>query len=388
MTPSLCSIARRMSLSRLWLAGLAALATVALSPLDGAGAQADLREAPGKSGATVRSREVAPAQVPVTPLRGTGNVPAPSAGGKSLGPATAPAPPPATAEPVGGAGPDNAAYEAFDQGRYLTALDLAQKAAAKGDPQAHTLLGRLHAEGFGVTKDVVSAARWYARAGELGDHEGSFALGVLHATGEGVEKSFDKAAQLFEVAARKGHALANYNLALLFLKGSGKPHNPHRAFEHMRYAAEQGVVAAQYDIGTLYTTGTGTDANAFEAARWIGRAAAQGHIEAQVEYAVILLRDHDVPAEEKVRMHREGFTLLLSAATKGSPVAQGKLARCYLHGAGVERNAAEAAKWYLVARAGGVEDETLAAFLAKLPRTERAKAQAAADAWTEQKQVQ
>lgn len=378
-----CSL-RRPVCKHPWLAGVAALATIGLTPSHGARAQADVREPPGRSGTTVKSREIPPSQAPVTPLKGTGNVPGPSAGGKPLGPATVP--PPAAGETAGGL--DNAAYEAFDQGRYLTALAFAQKAAAKGDPQAHTLIGRLHAEGFGVPKDVAAAARWYTKAGELGDHEGSFALGVLHATGEGVAKSFDQAAQLFEVAARKGHALANYNLALLFLKGSGKPHNPHRAFEHMRYAAEQGVVAAQYDLGTLLTTGTGTDANAFEAARWIGRAAAQGHLEAQVEYAVILLRDHDVPADEKSRMHREGFKLLLSAATRGSPVAQSKLARCYLHGAGVEKSPAEAAKWYLVARTGGVEDETLAAFVAKLPRADRAKAQAAADTWAEQKLVQ
>src|SRR5262245_44779007 len=42
----------------------------------------------------------------------------------------------AKAQPTG----DDAAYEAFDQGKYLTALDLAQKAAEKGDPQAHTLV--------------------------------------------------------------------------------------------------------------------------------------------------------------------------------------------------------------------------------------------------------
>lgn len=350
---------------------------------------------PSKSGNAVKSQPVAPEQVPTAPLPGAAT-PKPSAGGKSLGPATA---------PVGGSTHakgvvDNAAYEAFDQGKYLTALELAQKAAEKGDPQAHTLIGRLYAEGFGVPKDIGLAARWYAKAGELGDHEGSFALGVLHAQGTGVEKSFDRAAQLFELAAAKGHALANYNLALLFLKGSGKPLNPHRAFGHMRYAAEQGVVPAQYDLGTLYASGTGTEANAFEAARWISRAAAQGHTDAQVDYAVMLFRDHDIfvdheitsedrarvaglRPEETTRMHREGFRLLLAAAEKGSAVAQNRLARCFAKGLGVEQSLAEAAKWHLVAKAGGIEDQMLEGIVAKLPRGDRAKAQAAADDWRE-----
>ena len=304
----------------------------------------------------------------------------PATGAKSLGPATAPT----TASEHGKGAGDNAAYEAFDQGKYLTALDLAQKAAEKGDPQAHTLIGRLYAEGFGVPKDPALAARWYAKAGELGDHEGTFALGVLYATGEGVEKSFDNAAKLFEVAAAKGHALANYNLALLFLKGTGKPSNPYRAFGHMRYAAEQGIVAAQYDLGTLYTSGTGTDPNAFEAARWIGKAAVQGHLDAQIDYAVILFKDHDLPADEKTKLHRQGFELLLSAANKGSPVAQNRLARCYAQGVGIEKSLAEAAKWHLVAKAGGVEDEVLERLVAKLSRADRAKAQQAADEWREQ----
>ena len=52
---------------------------------------------------------------------------------------------------------EDAAYFAFDQGRYLTALDLAQKAAVKGDPQAHTLIGRIYEEGYAVPKDEAVA---------------------------------------------------------------------------------------------------------------------------------------------------------------------------------------------------------------------------------------
>ena len=70
---------------------------------------------------------------------------------------------------------EDAAYEAFDQGRYLTALQLAMKAAESGDPQAHTLVGRLYAEGYGVAKDSALAGRWYARGAELGDPEAMFA---------------------------------------------------------------------------------------------------------------------------------------------------------------------------------------------------------------------
>ena len=36
------------------------------------------------------------------------------------------------------------AYDAFLDGRYLTAKEEAEKAAAKGDPAAHTLLGEIY----------------------------------------------------------------------------------------------------------------------------------------------------------------------------------------------------------------------------------------------------
>ena len=189
---------------------------------------------------------------------------------------------------------EDAAYEAFDQGRYVTALQLAVKAAERGEPTAHTLVGRIYADGLGTAKNAPLAAQWYARGAELGDPEAMFAYGLVLAEGKGVDKDRTEAARFLEAAAARKHALANYNLALMFLSGDGKPENPHRALAHMRYAAEQGVVTAQYDLGTMYATGQGTDANAFEAARWIGKAAAAGHVEAQIDYAVILFRGHGV----------------------------------------------------------------------------------------------
>ena len=63
-----------------------------------------------------------------------------------------------------GSGSDPA-YEAFDQGRYLTALELAKAASERGEPQGATLIGRLYQEGLGVPRDDVQAAQWYP--GEL-----------------------------------------------------------------------------------------------------------------------------------------------------------------------------------------------------------------------------
>ena len=59
-----------------------------------------------------------------------------------------------------------AAYSAFEEGKYLTALSLAQDAAARGDPQAYTLIGRIYGEGTGVSKDIQKSAEAYAKGAE------------------------------------------------------------------------------------------------------------------------------------------------------------------------------------------------------------------------------
>ena len=122
----------------------------------------------------------------------------------------------------------SAAYSAFEEGKFLTALSLAKDAAAGGDPQAYTLMGRIYAEGSGVPRDKAKAAEAYGKGAELGDVPAMVSYAVMLAEGDGVEKNRDKAAEYFEKAARTGDALANYNLGLLFLRGDGKPENPHR----------------------------------------------------------------------------------------------------------------------------------------------------------------
>ena len=90
----------------------------------------------------------------------------------------------------------------------------------------------------------------------------------------------------------------------------------------------------------------------------------------------MLFQGRGVPPDQK-----RGAELFRAAAERGLPVAQNRLARCYAHGAGVEMNLVEAARWHLIAKAGGVTDESLDRILAKLSKADRARAQKAADDW-------
>jgi TPR repeat protein len=274
---------------------------------------------------------------------------------------------------------DDAAYTAFDQGQYLTALKLAEEAAARGEPQANTLIARIYTEGLGVQKDDKKAFEYYRRAADMGDVPGTLALAVSYAEGRGVKKDRKRAGELFEKAALTGNAEANYNLGMLFLKGDGKPLSPIRAFQHIRYAAEKGIPQAQYDLAELYQTGTGVDANALEAAKWLARAADQGLAVAQYDYAVRLLQGYGLTKDEpRIPL------LLKAAAEKGIPGAQNRLGYVYLDGIKVKKDPIEAAKWRLIAKKNGFADDNFDTIVGKMPKADRAKAQAEASSWMDQ----
>ena len=80
---------------------------------------------------------------------------------------------------------------------------------------------------------------------------------------------------------------------------------------------------------------------------------------------------------------KRGAQLFRKAAEKGVAVAQNRLARCYVHGAGVEKSAREAGKWYLLAKTGGVADEKLDKIVAELSKADRLAAEKAAEEWRE-----
>jgi len=379
---------------------IALLAPLLVVALGGAGGTADAETSSWTSRVIPQQPEAkAPARPPANQIRRNSvpgpaatptaprGAPTPSGGDPPTAGAQRVGPPPGLAAPLGKitapVSGDNAAFEAFEQGQYLTAKRLAEAAAEKGDPAAHTLIGRLLAEGLGVPKDEPLAARWYARAADLGDVEGAFALAVLMAEGRVVTKDRLIAAELFEKAALKGHAFAHYNLALLFLRGDGKPENPHRAGLHLRYAAEQGIAAAQFDLATLYLTGHGVKADAYEASRWLARAAEQGYVAAELEYAVLLLKGGGLNADLP-----KAVDYLKRAAGKGVAAAQNRLAHAYLAGVpGLPADPVEAQTWRILAREGGLADEALDALLAKRPRSERQRAEVAAQEMRERSTV-
>jgi uncharacterized protein len=119
----------------------------------------------------------------------------------------------------GASGDSDAAYAAYQDGHYATALRLAHPLAAEGNARAQSTLGLLYYHGNGVPQDPDEALKWFRRAADQDDAVAQFHLGVMFSNGEGVPQDNAEAANWFRRAADLGDAPAQYNLALFYVKG-------------------------------------------------------------------------------------------------------------------------------------------------------------------------
>jgi hypothetical protein len=123
-------------------------------------------------------------------------------------------------------GTADAAYAAYQEGRYPTALRLARPLATEGDARAQSMLGLLYYRGHGVSEDNDEALKWFRQAASQGDAAAQFYLGLMFFDGQGVPQDRAEAMNWFRRAADQGDAQAQYNLGVFYAKGeAGEPDN-------------------------------------------------------------------------------------------------------------------------------------------------------------------
>jgi TPR repeat protein len=282
-----------------------------------------------------------------------------------------------TAPAVASAEEPDIGYGAYQRGYYIAAFrEATKRVEEKSDPKSMTLLGELYSDGLGVPNDDKKAAEWYRLAASHGDREAAFQLAMFKMTGRGGPADRPGGAKLLEQAAQLGHVLAAYDLALIYLEGQLLPQNIGRAVELMQMAANAGSPEAQYALATFYKEGRGVPKDPMEAARLLGLAARSGNVDAMVEYGIALFNGTGVAKSEQGAVE-----YLMKAAKRGSAPAQTRLALMYANGRGVKADPVEAARWHLIARAGGDNDPNLDAFMAGMTPADRAMAENRAKPW-------
>lgn len=90
----------------------------------------------------------------------------------------------------------------------VTPIDRLAFAAEDGQPESMFLLGIAYAQGRGVERNDLTAARWFHRAARKGHLRARTSMGYLYATGRGVKYSPSIAYVFLTKAADDGDPLA------------------------------------------------------------------------------------------------------------------------------------------------------------------------------------
>jgi uncharacterized protein len=159
-----------------------------------------------------------------------------------------------------------------------TSLTSLQYAAEGGHPVAQWKLGRMYADGVGVTQDDLRAFEYFSR------------IANAHAEDS---PSAPQAA----IVANAFVALGRYYLN--GIPNSKVVSDPERAREMFSYAASYfGNADAQYDLARLYLKGVGSSRDDFRyGARWLGLAAQKGQHQAQALLGQMLFNGEQLPRQ-------------------------------------------------------------------------------------------
>ena len=115
----------------------------------------------------------------------------------------------------------------------------------------------------------------FQKATEAGNACGMTNLAIYQENGWGLEKDLSTAAWLYEQAAELGYVPAFYQLGRCFQYGLGKDRDPEEAFHCYLTAAEVGFDRAQMKVGFCFETGFGTEKDEEQEFFWYQSAALQ-----------------------------------------------------------------------------------------------------------------
>jgi len=147
--------------------------------------------------------------------------------------------------------------------------------AEQGDAGAQAYLGCIYAEGQGVPKDAITAAKWFRMAAVQGNAGAQHRLGWCYHLGQGVLKDEAKAVDWYRAAAIQGSIPAQKMLETM---------------------AEAGNASAQSSLGWMYENGKGVVQDTSEANKWYDKARVSRTTADSNVTAFGLLRESPAPA--------------------------------------------------------------------------------------------
>lgn len=147
------------------------------------------------------------------------------------------------------------------------------ESAKSGYVPAYVLLGKIRFD----SKKHASAWKWFYKAAEQNDPTALYYAFLFYKNGYHVTKNEKTAARYLEQAIKAGSADANLHIA----KEAHARNEFTRAMSYFQVAATSGNAEAQYYLGTYFSGGKGTTVDLVKAAYWHKQAADQGHTKAK-----------------------------------------------------------------------------------------------------------
>ena len=144
-----------------------------------------------------------------------------------------------------------ACERAHDEARHGDAAELCRPLAEAGSAEAQAIMGALHRNGQGVSRDYGEAARWFGLAARQGLAQAQFKLAAFYNYGAGVTRDLVEAHAWYTLAADAGNGDATAGLALV-----EKRLNPEQIEQAKRRAEslEQTIAAAGQTDGEAAET--------------------------------------------------------------------------------------------------------------------------------------
>ncbi|MCH8941861.1 MAG: sel1 repeat family protein [Bacteroidetes bacterium] len=211
-------------------------------------------------------------------------------------------------------------------------LPFLNQSAEAGNPEALTLLGRMHQKGKYFKKDNIKAAAYYLRAARLNL---PIAANLLFQLSKNKKLIFE-----IRKAAKKQEAIPMYIWYGLYVLGIQKDIAPKDAFKLLYQSANKKYIPAMVELGLSYYTGNLIKKDKDRAKKVWESAAKLESEEALTRIAATNI------LEKKYKNIKLDIDILMKSEKMGSILAEVTLASLYEKGIGVKKDKTKAVMYY------------------------------------------
>ena len=268
---------------------------------------------------------------------------------------------------------------------YQDAALLLQRRASDGDAVAMYCMGEIDFQV--LPTNVPRALDLFQKSADAGYPQAQATIGALYLKGLPglLERNPEKGVDLLSRAVRAKSLTARFNLGMAYYNGDGVPQDSSKAAQWLQVAEKQNFVEAQYVLGMLLAEGEeGLPKNLSQGVRLLNKADKQGHKLARAYLEKMNLKPGTISnkvvqtttssfsnltsSEDEEILHEarkyytgigrsknyeKSYSMLLPLAKGGYPEAARLVGLMKLSGKGTEKNPKDAKQWLSVAAQKG-----------------------------------